>query len=88
MRKRRTVTFVMIRSTAAVAADEEQKNFCQPYGDYYAWNELPPLTGVQMVVVVVVVALWISWWSTATATVVSRRERWTGRWSTDAMSEF
>jgi hypothetical protein len=81
------VTFVMIRSTAAVAADEEQKNFCQPYGDYYAWNELPPLTGVQMVVVVVV-ALWISWWSTATATVVSRRERWTGRWSTDAMSEF
>lgn len=82
------MTFVRIRSAAAAAAaDEEQKNLGQPYGDYYAWNELPPLTGVQMVVVVVV-ALWISWWSTATATVVSRRERWTGRLSTDAMSEY
>ena len=60
--------FVKIRIRSTAAADEEQKNFGQPYDDYYAWNELPPLTGVQMVVVV---ALWISW-STATATVVSR----------------
>ena len=65
--------FVKIRIRSTAAADEEQKNFGQPYDDYYAWNELPLLTGVQMVVVVVVVVVapWISW-STATATVVSR----------------
>ena len=63
--------FVRIRIRNTAAADEEQKNFGQPYGDYYAWNELLPLTGVQMVLVVA--ALWISWSSvTATATVVSR----------------
>ena len=60
-----------VRSTAV--ADEGQKSFCQPYGDYYAWNELP-LTGVQVVLVVVVVALWVSWTTTATetGTVASR----------------
>jgi hypothetical protein len=62
---------IRIRSTAAAAADEEQEKFGQPYGDYYAWNELPPLTGAIVQVVVVVVALWISW-STVTATVVYR----------------
>jgi hypothetical protein len=68
--------FVRIRIRSTVAADEEQQNCSQPYDCDcdYAWNQLP-LTGVQ---VVVVVALWISW-STGTATVVSRRERWTGR---------
>jgi hypothetical protein len=65
--------FVGIRIRSSAAADEEQKNCSQPY-DYdgdYAWNQLP-LTGVQrVVVVVVVVALWISW-STGTGAVVSR----------------
>lgn len=57
------------------AADEEQKNcgqqlFCD---DAWKWNELP-LTGVQMMVVVVMVvdAFWKFSWSTATATVDSR----------------
>jgi hypothetical protein len=64
---------VMNRGAAAAAAEEEE----QPYRDY-AWNELLPLTGgVQILVVVVVLAaLWISW---STVTVVSRREHWTRR---------
>jgi len=58
--------FVRIRSAAA-SADEEQKNCGQPYCDcYYAWNELPPTGGVQMVWLVV--AFWVSW---STVTVVS-----------------
>lgn len=67
------VMFVRIRNAAAAAADEE-KNCGQLCGDWYAWNELPQLTGGEQMVVV---ALWISW-STA-ATVVSRWEYGTGQ---------
>jgi hypothetical protein len=71
MRRRKTVMFVRIRSTAAADEEEQKKKNCgqQPYCGDYAWNELP-LTGVQMVVVV---AFRIS-----RSTVVCRRERWTG----------
>jgi hypothetical protein len=76
MRRRKTVMFVRIRSTAAADEEEQKKKNCgqQPYCGDYAWNELP-LTGVQMVVVVVVVVAF----RISRSTVVSRRERWTGR---------